>query len=319
MQQTPHLIIIDEKPTVMTEPDLNLLFALDVLLAERSVASAARRLGLSASAMSRTLSRLRETTGDPLLVRAGRNMVLTPYAEGIRERTQNAVFEARSVLRPALPGMNVAHLEQVFTLRANDGFVEAFGPTLIAEAAAIAPGVLLRFLPKAEKSARPLREGLVDLEIGVLGEMGPEIRVQALFRDRFVGVVRKTHPLAQLNAVTPQAYVAWGHVVASRRGLLSGPVDDGLAEHGLTRNIAAVVPGFPAALAVARSSDLVALIPASFLISPATEDIFHVFELPVKTHRITVSQLWHPRSEVDPAQRWLRQFVREVCQRLMPE
>lgn len=87
----------------MNDPDLNLLFALDVLLAEKSVAGAARRLNLSASAMSRTLSRLREATGDPLLVRAGRQMVLTPYADSLRERTQGAVFAARAVLRPAAP------------------------------------------------------------------------------------------------------------------------------------------------------------------------------------------------------------------------
>lgn len=303
----------------MTEPDLNLLFALDILLAERSVAAAARRLGLSASAMSRTLSRLRETTGDPLLVRAGRNMVLTPYAEAIRERTQNAVFEARAVLRPTTPTLDIATLRQMFTLRANDGFVEAFGPSLIAQAAAVAPGVVLRFTPKAEKSDKPLREGLVDLEIGVLGEMGPEIRVQALFRDRFVGVVRNGHPLAQSPTVTAEQYVAFSHVVASRRGLLSGPVDEALTEAGLKRTIAAVVPGFPAALAIARTTDLVALVPASFLINQAAKEALTVFELPVKTRTITVSLLWHPRSEVDPAHRWLRQFVLEVCRTRLPE
>ncbi|ARD60858.1 LysR family transcriptional regulator [Kosakonia radicincitans DSM 16656] len=303
----------------MTQPDLNLLFALDILLAERSVAAAARRLGLSASAMSRTLSRLRETTGDPLLVRAGRTMVLTPYAEAIRERTQNAVFEARAVLRPATPVLDIASLRQMFTLRANDGFVEAFGPSLIAQAAAIAPGVTLRFTPKAEKSDKPLREGRVDLEIGVLGEMGPEIRVQALFRDRFVGVVRSGHPLAQQQAVSVEQYVSFAHVVASRRGLLSGPVDEALADAGLNRNIAAVVPGFPAALAVARATDLIALVPASFLMNKATSEGLCVFELPVKTRGITVSQLWHPRSEVDPAHRWLRQFVLNVCRTLRPD
>ncbi|MCL5497461.1 LysR family transcriptional regulator [Escherichia coli] len=303
----------------MTEPNLNLLFALDVLLAERSVAQAARRLGLSASAMSRTLGRLRETTGDPLLVRAGRHMVLTPYAEGIRERTQKAVFEARTVLRPAQTELNISTHEQLFTLRANDGFVEVFGPALIAEAAVIAPGITLRFVAKPEKTPYPLREGLVDLEIGVLSEMGPEIRVQALFRDRFVGVVRKGHPLSQIKAVTTSHYSEWKHVVASRRGALSGPIDDALAEAGLTRKIAAIVPGFPAALAVARATDLVALVPASFLINQSAAADLSVFELPVKTRGITVSQLWHPRSEVDPAHRWLRAFVRNVCQRLLPE
>lgn len=303
----------------MSDPDLNLLFALDVLIAERSVAGAARRLGLSASAMSRTLSRLRETTGDPLLVRAGRNMVLTPYAETLRERTQNAVFEARALLKPAQPELCVASLTQMFTLRANDGFVEAFGPTLIARIAAVAPGVTLRFMPKPEKGSRGLRDGVIDLEIGVLSEMGPEIRVQALFRDRFVGVVRNAHPLAQQEKVTLEEYLSWSHVVASRRGLTYGPVDEKLAEQGAERKIAAVVPGFPAALAVARASDLVALVPASFLINPAVGQSVCMFELPVKTRTITVSQMWHPRSEVDPAHRWLRQFMRTVCRELVPE
>ena len=82
----------------MTDPDFNLLVALDILLAEESVAGAARRAGLSASAMSRTLTRLREVTGDPLLVRAGRKMVLTPHAQDLKARTQNVVSEMRSVL-----------------------------------------------------------------------------------------------------------------------------------------------------------------------------------------------------------------------------
>jgi len=152
----------------------------------------------------------------------------------------------------------------------------------------------------------------------VLGEMGPEIRVQALFRDRFVGVVRSGHPLAQQQAVSVEQYVSFAHVVASRRGLLSGPVDEALTDAGLNRNIAAVVPGFPAALAVARATDLIALVPASFLMNKATSEGLCVFELPVKTRGITVSQLWHPRSEVDPAHRWLRQFVLNVCRTLRP-
>ncbi|MDT3250449.1 LysR family transcriptional regulator [Serratia sp. root2] len=309
----------------MMEPDLNLLIALDVLLAEGSVVGAARRLGLSASAMSRTLSRLRTATGDPLLVRAGRNMVLTPYAEGIRERAQNTVFEARAVLRPSAAELDPATLERTFILRTNDGFVEAFGPALIAATATAAPLVRLRFAPKPEKSSKPLREGLVDLEIGVLGDMGPEIRLQALFRDRFVGVARTGHPLALQPDVTLERYVACGHVVASRSGRTSGPVDQALAELGLERNIAAVVPSFPTALAVAQASDLVALVPASFLINQPIVNgngvvaALFAFELPVKTQGITVSQMWHPRSETDPAHRWLRQLVLSVCRRQAPE
>lgn len=303
----------------MTEPDLNLLTALNVLLAEGSVAKAARRLGLSASAMSRTLSRLRTVTGDPLLVRAGRHMVLTPYAEEIRERTRNAVFEACAVLRPSSTQLNLATLERTFTLRANDGFVVALGASLIAAAAIAAPLVRLCFVPKPEKASRSLREGLVDLEIGVLGDMGPEIRLQALFRDRFVGVVRKGHPIAGEDKITASLYASFGHVVASRRSGKVGPVDDALSEIGLKRKIVAMVPSFPAALAVAQASDLVALLPASFLINQPVEGenapgaLLWSFELPVKTKGITVSQMWHPRLDADPAHRWLRQLVLSVC------
>jgi DNA-binding transcriptional LysR family regulator len=308
----------------MPETDLNLLVALDVLLAEGSVAGAARRLGLSASAMSRTLTRLRAATGNPLLVRAGRHMVLTPYAEEIRERTRTAVHEARAVLRPSRMEPDLSALQRTFTIRANDAFVEVFAAPLIAAASEVAARVRLRFAPKPEKSAKHLREGLADLEIGVLGEMGPEVRVQALFRDHFLGVVRKGHPLELEGAVTPERYAALGHVIASRRGRTSGPVDAALAALGLERTIVAVVPSFPAALAVARASNLAALVPASYLnnqserLENAAAVTTYAFPLPVTTERITVSQMWHPRVDADPLHRWLRQLVLSVCHRRMP-
>jgi DNA-binding transcriptional LysR family regulator len=303
----------------MTEPDLNLLIALDVLLADGSVAGAARRLGLSASAMSRTLARLRAATGDPLLVRAGRGMVLTPHAEALHQRTQNAVHEARAVLRPSTTEPDFSTLQRTFTIRANDGFVEAFGAALIAAATAAAPLVRLRFAPKPEKTTAYLRDGSADLEIGVLSDMGPEVRVQALFRDRFIGVVRQGHPLALEREATAERYIAFGHVVASRRGRATGPVDEALAALGLERTIVAVVPSFPAALAVARASDLIALVPASLMANlPEQQGLptavtTYAFELPVATGEITVSQMWHPRLEVDPVHRWLRRLTLTVC------
>lgn len=297
----------------MSDIDLNLIVALDCLLAEGSVAGAARRLGLSASAMSRTLARLRAATGDPLLVRAGRQMVLTPHAEALRERTRHTVQEARAVLRLSAAALDPATLARTFTIRANDGFVEVFAARLIAAAAAAAPRVRLRFAPKPDKTATPLRDGAVDLEIGVLGEMAPEVRLQALFRDRFVGVVRDGHPLACAGPIDAAQYAALGHVVTSRRGRHDGPVDAALAALGLERKVVAIVPSFPAALAVARASDLAALLPASFCAAgPAG---VHAFELPVATAPITVSQMWHPRLDADPAHRWLRQLVLATCRR----
>ena len=183
--------------------------------------------------------------------------------------------------------------------------------------AAVAPGVCLCFVPKAEKDAAPLREGRVDLEIGVLSGMGPEIRLQALFRDHFMGVVRQGHPLLQAETLSTEGYAAYGHVVSSRHGKAQGPVDSALAEHGMQRKIAAIVPGFSAAIAVAQCSDLIAQVPASWFAGLQRRfggRALQGFALPVKTPPITVSQMWHPRMEVDPAHRWLRQQVLSVCQ-----
>jgi DNA-binding transcriptional LysR family regulator len=208
----------------MPRPDLNLLFTLDVLLAEGSVAGAARRLRLSPSAMSRALARLRETTGDPLLVRAGRGLVPTPRAIELRERVGQLVQDGEAVLRPA-EKLNLKQLVRTFTLRSSEGFVENFGPDLIARVGEEAPGVRLCFVQKPDKDSKPLRDGLVDLETGVVGQMtAPELRMQALFRDRFIGVVRMGHPLSQ-GVVTPSRYAAGRHVYVSRQGVDKGPID----------------------------------------------------------------------------------------------
>lgn len=302
----------------MLDADLNLLTALDALLAEGSVAGAARRLGLSASAMSRTLARLREATGDPLLVRAGRNMVPTPHAIELRERVHDLTRDVHAVLRPAAADLDIATLKRSFTIRSNEGFVEVFAAPLVAAVTAAAPNVRLRFAPKPDKDVQALREGMVDLEIGVLGVSGPEVRLQALFRDHFVGVVREDHPLLK-DKITAERYAACSHVVASRRGLANGPVDEALAELGLARTVVAVVPGFRAAVAIASESDLVALVTSSFVNATQAGQTksryaeVRSFALPVQTKAITISQMWHPRFDADPAHRWLRGLVLATC------
>jgi len=294
----------------MSTPDLNLLVTLDVLLAEGSVARAARRLRLSPSAMSRALARLRATTGDPLLVRAGRVLVPTPRALELRERVSQLVQGGAAVLRPA-EKLNLKQLVRTFTLRTSEGFVENFGADLIARVGEEAPGVRLRFVQKPNKDSAPLRDGIVDLETGVVGKTtAPEVRVQALFRDRFIGVVRMGHPLCQ-GQITSSHYVAGRHICVSRRGLDSGPIDEALSALGLSRDIVTIVDGFSTALALARASDLIASVPERH-----TEILragMHSFPLPVAMKEITVSLLWHPRLDADPAHRWLRGHVRDVC------
>ncbi|NNU47790.1 LysR family transcriptional regulator [Rhizobium sp. WYCCWR 11279] len=296
----------------MSTPDLNLLATLDVLLAEGSVARAARRLRLSPSAMSRALARLRETTGDPLLVRAGRGLVPTPRALELRERVGQIVEDAQAALRPA-EALDLQRLVRTFTLRTSEGFAESFGPDLIARLGRQAPGVRLRFVQKPDKDSGPLRDGTVDLETGVVsGTTGPEVRAQALFRDRFIGVVRLGHPLCECE-MTPSLYAGGEHIYVSRRGLDKGPIDDALNALGLERQIATIVSGFSTALALARNSDLIASVPERH--TGALRAGMHSFPLPVPTPEITVSLLWHPRMDADPAHRWLRGCVRDTCER----
>jgi DNA-binding transcriptional LysR family regulator len=294
----------------MTMPDLNLLVTLDVLLAEGSVAGAARRLKLSPSAMSRALARLRAATGDPLLVRAGRGLVPTPRALELRAQTSTLVQDAARMLRP-LDAVDPAAITRVFVLRVTDGFVENYGPALLARLERDAPGARLRFVQKVDKDSAPLREGRIDLEIGVIGEeTGPEIRTRALFRDRFVGVVRADHPLAH-GDITAARYAACRHVSVSRRGRERGAIDAALAPLGLERAVAVMVGSFATAIALARASDLVANVPERH--TARLRDGMHTFDLPVATPPVTVSMLWHPRMEADPAHRWLRRWVHDVC------
>lgn len=294
----------------MTRPDLNLLVTLDVLLAEGSVARAARRLQLSPSAMSRALARLREATGDPLLVRAGRGLVPTPRAAELRGNVGRVLREAEALLRPA-EILDLARLERIFTLRNREGFVDTFGPALLARVVRDAPRVRLRFVSKPDKESTPLRDGSVDLETGVIGDTtGPEVMTQALFRDRFVGVVRKGHPLLE-GKVTAARYAAGTHVVVSRRQRDRGPADEALARLGLTRAIAVTVASFSEALTLARGSDLIAQV--SERSTARLREGMATFDLPFHLPDYTISMLWHPRMDADPAHRWLRTCLREVC------
>lgn len=294
----------------MTGPDLNLLVTLDVLLEEGSVAHAARRLRLSPSAMSRTLSRLREATGDPLLVRAGRGLTPTPRALELRERVGSVVLEGQALLRPA-EALDLKSVTRTFTLRTADGFVENFGPGLLARVGQEAPGVRLNFLQKPEKDSGPLREGRIDLETAVVEpSMGPELRAQALFRDGLIGAISNDHPLAG-GRITAAAYGSARHVIVSRSGFDEDAVDRPFLPEGFSRHVASAVGGFAMALALARRSDLVATVPA--LHTAALREGMFSFPLPVANTGFTVSMVWHPRLDADPVHRWLRACMRAVC------
>ncbi len=296
----------------MATPDLNLLRVLDVLLAEHSVARAARRLRLSPSAMSRALSRLRRTVGDPLLVRAGRGLVATPRAAALAGRIGPLLESIDAVLHP-VAAVEPHTLRRGFTLRTRDGFVESYGAALIARIAREAPGVRLCFVAKTDRDSAPLRDGSVDLDTGVVdASLAPELMTRALFRDRWIGLVRRGHPLAR-GTPTLARYAAGRHIQIARRGSELGGVDEAIAASGPQREIAAVVGGFASAVALARSSELIATVPERHTLG--LREGMHAFPLPFATAPFTVSLIWHPRQDADPAHRWLRDCVRDVCTR----
>lgn len=290
--------------------DLNLLIALDALLTEESVTGAADRLGLSGPAMSRTLGRIRRALGDPVLVRAGRHMVPTPRALALRAEVGGLVERARSLFT-AGPPADPATLTRAFTISAHDCHVVAFGPGLLDRVARTAPGVTLRFLAEGPASAPSLRDGAVDLEIGVIDRNEPEIRVEPLLTDRMIGVVRPGHPLTD-GPVTAQRFAAADHLVVSRRGRLSGPVDDALAARGLHRRVTASAPTVAASLFLLLRGDAVGLA-MERLDAPAVAALgLCTFPVPLELPPLPIAMAWHPRHDADGGHGWLRGLVRDV-------
>ncbi len=291
--------------------DLNLLIALDALLTEGSVLGAAQRMNLSPPAMSRTLGRIRRAFGDEILVRAGRGMVPTPRALELRSRVRALIEDAGAVMRPDADA-DPSTLARSFTIRASDYVAGVFGVPLQVIATREAPQVTLRLADQGKEDVSALREGRIDLDIGVIGDIGPEIRVQRLLRDRFVAVMRQGHPLLK-GRMTARRFAAAAHVSASRRGLNRGPIDDALAALRLSREVRFIVPGFHAAMLTAAASDVVASVP---LAVAATAErlglrIRHI-DLPVSTPEVAIGQAWHPRFDKDAGHRWLRGAVRRA-------
>ena len=300
----------------MTSPslnrlDFNLLLDLDALLREGSVVGAARHLHLSAPAMSRRLTRLREAVGDPLFVPAGRGLVPTQRALALRVRVQAAIEEVRGVFTPE--DVDFSHLQRSFTLRTNDGFAGAWATRLASAMAAEAPGVSLHFIPRSDRNIEALRSGVVDLDIGVRELAAPEIHDEPLFKAPFVGVVRAKHPLLSKKAgkgVSAKDLVAWPHISTSPRGLAASRMDTALEALGLQRRVLIVAPGFQAALAMVATSDLMAVMPEPFVQWAVAQHRLHAFKLPVAMPRVEVAQSWHLRHNADPVHRWLRAHVR---------
>ncbi|WP_254206423.1 LysR family transcriptional regulator [Nocardia alni] len=286
--------------------DLNLLTALDVLLAERSVGVAAERMNLSQPAMSRTLARLRTVTGDPILVRSGRAMLPTPYAEQIRDQLHALVEQAHTILTPPTD-FDASTVKRTFTLQCNDVIANALVADLTARIRRTAPGVHLRLLAESGTTVDDLREGRADARLSADEPEAPDLRARVVAGDRLALISR----LDPATTITMADFAAFDHVVVSRRGRVRGPIDDILDTHGLTRRVVLSAPTLDVALRAVITGDLVTVAPAACVTRLAQHPAIATHTLPFALPPIRAILSWHARLDQDPGHRWLRDLIAE--------
>ncbi|HYP89167.1 MAG TPA: LysR family transcriptional regulator [Polyangiaceae bacterium] len=284
--------------------DANLLPALDALLQAGSVTGAARRMNVSPPAMSHTLSRLRLALADPLFVRSGNRLVPTPRALALRDRVSRVATEIGSLLKPELP-LDVARLERTFIIRASDAMIVTAGQALDSLVRQEAPGVGLHLVGVLLAEARE-----VDLDIGVQYGIAPDLRIQTLFHEEMVPVVRKDHPLAN-RRVAPARLAALDHIaVASQRAKLDELTKPRRGRRG--RAPSRIVPSFLAAAALVRGGDAYTIIPSR--LATTVVDAFGLARLSVSgpATKVAIAQAWSPRFDNDAGHSWLRGCVRRA-------
>ena len=291
----------------MQSADANLLLAFDALLRTGSVTGAARRMNVSPPAMSHTLARLRTAVGDPLFVRAGNRLVPTPRAIVMRERVAHAANEIGALLQPEQP-LDIATLERTFIIRASDATIVTLGHALDVLVRHEAPRVALHFI------GSPLAEVLeVDLDIGVQYGIAPDLRIQGLYHDDMVPVVRNDHPLAS-RRVAPDRLAALDQIaVASQRAKLEELTRPQRNRRRAHRPPSRIVPSFLAAAALVRDSDAYTVLPNR--LASVILDVFGLRRLAVVggPAKVAVAQAWSPRFDNDAGHVWLRGCVRRAC------
>jgi DNA-binding transcriptional LysR family regulator len=292
------------------QSDIGILRTTLVLLDEQHVTRAAERLHLSVSATSRALDRSRQLFNDALLVRQGRNVVITPHGELLRDQIRpllaaiDALFEPTALFDPR-------QFRGTFVIRASEAVMAGGGVRALTIARAEAPRSDVRFEPEAADDVDALRSGSAALAIGGYGELPADIASEHLVDEQLVGAVRSGHPCLK-RPMTAHRFSELEHVVVSRRGIARGPIDVALEAKGLSRTIAAVLPSFAAALAMAAQSEVVAIAPRRLASVFSTGAGLEVFEIPVPIPAVDVRQIWHHRLNDDPTHGWLRSCVRRA-------
>jgi DNA-binding transcriptional LysR family regulator len=292
--------------------DLNLVVALDALLAERSVTRAATRIGVTQSAASHALSRLRKLTGDELLVRARDGMVPTIRAEAMRAPLRRALEDLTGTLSSSRAFDPKTARLRAF-VGASDYTELVLLPGIMARLVREAPGVELRVLMPGHDPASELASGKLDFVVmpWAPGEEAQGIRGRQLLRERFVCIARRAHPLAKTRTLSLSSFAAAAHALVSPWGMDGGYVDDALARLGLQRKVAVAVPHFLAAPHIIASSDLLLTVAERIAEVVAGPLDLAVLAPPpeLELAGFTLSILWHERTHDDPARRWLRDAI----------
>ncbi|NVJ90123.1 MAG: LysR family transcriptional regulator [Methylocystaceae bacterium] len=300
--------------TNISNIDLNLLHALEALLEEGSVTRAAQAVNLSQPAMSRALDRLRHVLKDPLLVRAGRGMVLTPRAENLKQPVRNAMNGVRGVLSQDHfdPATANVHIRIVGI----DYITSLMMPLALERLYQQAPQAHVDIENISEQALQSFKDGEIDLAIGVVDD-GPYLTSayhQALYDEHFVCIMRKDHPLSQQKTLSLNGFTEAAHALLSITGKGGGTIDRRLADFGLNREISLRLPHFLAVHSVIEKTDLITTVPMRLAALYSPDNIV-IKELPeeIKGPAFTVSQIWHERFHHDPANKWLRGVVKDVC------
>jgi len=321
-------------PERLSAVDLNLLVAFDALARERNVTRAAHRVGVTQSAMSHALRRLRDLFDDPLLVRGQGGMALTPRAEALVVPLRSGLVTlGRALAQPA--GFDPATAARTFTLATVDLFDVLVIPALLARVRAEAPSVDLAVTPTGDRRlADQLETGEVDAAImprvdadeparaGDSDDGGPGLLRRRLFRDGFTCLLRADHPALagargrRATALSLAAYAGLSHVLVSPTGAGPGLVDRALARHGLARRIALRIPHFWSALAIIARSDLVLTAPTALARFVAGDRAIAAVPPPLRLPAHDVHLVWHARFTSDPGHRWLRERVAAVARDL---
>jgi DNA-binding transcriptional LysR family regulator len=300
--------------TMLDALDASNLVALHVLIEERHVTRAARRLGITQSSMSHRLARLRATLGDPLFVRSPRGLLPTPRTQSIAAPLADALRALEAVVVPPKrfdPGTSRYKLSI-----AMPDVLATLAPLLIAALSTEAPFFELRLAPVVPSLSEALANGEPALALAPAGFVSGRVITRSLGEVRFGVVGRKGHP-ALRRALNTERWLAYGHVVTRFGNEHGNAIDGELARQGLKRRVALEVPSFLAGLFVLPSSDLLMNAPIQ-LVSEAVKQLhLATREAPIRLPRVRVSLCWHERFQQDPAHRWARERVFEVAERAL--